>query len=136
CAPRTWRAAMVAKNSPSSFPSAPFVRPPRAPRKFAGALSNAVLSPTSRLLAFLPSQSAYLPSMKRLIASISSSSLLTTLSTKPSAPAATASSPPAPQQPCPNQISPHRIQRQSPRPRQPSPRTHPLFHATDAPPLI
>src|SRR4029077_13892378 len=74
--------------------------------------------------------------MKRLIASISCSSLLTTLSTKPSAPAATASSPPAPQPPCPNQISPHRIQRQSPRPRQPSPRTHQLFPATDPPLLI
>src|SRR6202521_1933957 len=113
-------AAMVAQNSPSSSPSAPFARPPCAPRKSASASGNTALSPTTSQV-LLPSRSASLPSMRLPIASISSSSSPTTLSTKPSALAATASSPPAPQPLCPNQISPKPTQPRQPRPKQPSP---------------
>src|SRR6202795_4893762 len=112
-------AATAAKNLPSSSPSAPFARPPCAPRKSASASGITAPSPTTRQV-LLPSRSASLPSMKLPIASISFSSSPTTLSTRPSALAATASPPPAPQPLCPNQMSPKQIQPHWPPPKQSS----------------
>src|ERR1700686_4823310 len=106
---------MVEKNSPSFFPSAPFNRPLCAPKKSAGDSGNAAASPTNRLPVQLLSQSASLPSMRLPIASTYSSSSLTTLSTKPSALVATASSSPVPQPDCPIRISPTRIRHWQPK---------------------
>src|ERR1700674_4332299 len=114
-------AATVAKNSPSSSPSAPFARPPCALRKSVSASGNTALSLTTRLIVLLPSRSASLPSMKLPIASISSLSSPTMLSTRPSALAAIASSPPVPQPLCPNQISPKPTPPRQLRTKQPSP---------------